>query len=248
MTIDALVAAFRSWDLSPLSPYLPLLSTKYDGEPLPPYVPLVGDRFGERRVLAYATAQSLRHGHDLVEAYGSDRSKSVARLYYPRKNPDFTRKWKTEAVRFEDVPIKPYAEGPMVGLLGMFLYARYGDVIPQLSDVHAKVAVTNYYKFSLRKSPEPGASDLNPASAKAGRLFNLNDYWSLNDALGDAERKLLRPETVVTFRGRHVQRLKETHADVVVIRDPAWLRRAKLCRATRGTGTKHNGRIRRPRN
>jgi hypothetical protein len=78
------------------------------------------------------------------------------------------------------------------------------------------VAVSNYYKFSMRHAGRR-SRDLNPL-----KVPNPSAYWEINDALVAQEIAALAPRVVITFRGRHVPILRQ-FAVIESVNDPAWI-------------------------
>lgn len=214
--LAALAEEFRTWDISALDAYRARLSTKCDdGTSFPPYIPLVGKNYEEERVLIYATAQMIPTENDVARSYAAHFDKLVERLSWSR---DFVRHY-PDALEYKDVEIAPWKAGVLPALAGIFLLCWHGQAFESLADIQDRVAVSNYYKFSLY-----GKKDINPNSLNDGE-----EYWKLNDELVSHELAVLRPSCIIVFRGRHVDKLKQYGAAnkcrIVLINDPAWVLR-----------------------
>ena len=215
MDISCLLTKFKNYDLRILAQYVDLLSTKTpSGEIFPPYIPLIGKNYEQFRLLIYATAQNLPHGSEIIEKYSQNYDKLVERLYYDWK--DFSKKYPTDAFDFSKVAIAPYQEGVLPALAGVFLYTFHRALIKEFNEIQDHIAVSNYYKFSLRKN----SKDFNP-----NKLNASNDYFQLNDNLVRVEIEILRPDVIITFNGRHVEVLKKGNYRVKTVNDPSWIKR-----------------------
>ena len=60
MDFENLITQFKNYNLSALSNYEDLISTKtQDGRFFPPYIPYVGKYYEKFKILEYATAQNI---------------------------------------------------------------------------------------------------------------------------------------------------------------------------------------------
>jgi hypothetical protein len=214
MKTKELIKIFENFDLTGLQKYLPLISSKTnDDQIFKPYIPLVGKKYdkAEKKILLYATAQNLSPGN--ATEYCKNMNKLTERLYYPWD--DFSKKYPENGLKYYDISISPYASGVLPALIGVFLYAQFKIAIKNLSQIHDHVAISNYYKFSFNK----GSKDIHPNNLK-----DPTEYYKLNDDLVEAEIKVLQPDYIFSFRGRHHNDcLKMKQAKTMIINDPSWI-------------------------
>lgn len=215
--LDVLRAKFLSFDLSRLRLLANegLISSRYEASLFPPYVPRVGRNYEDLAIAIYGTAQNFDPNWSLAQKYHDAPNMAVDRLWY---------NWSSESPgaaseSFESVDINPYSGGVLPALAGLYAFLERGEGFEDLNEIHERVAVTNYCKFSLRK----GARDLNP-NRLPKRLFS-DDYWGINDELVAMELDVLQPKTIIAIRGRGVLNLKKFGAPVLEVYDPAWLLR-----------------------
>lgn len=217
--LRVLARDFQRWNLDPLDPYARWLSTRTtDGRTLPPYVPVVGPQYSSLRLLIYGMAQNVERNGEHLKLYQRDPSASVWRLY----GTSCAGGTKISHPVAKCVPIEPYSGGVLPALAGIYIYATSRELL-DLDVVHSRVAVSNYYKFSLRTDYLKRERDINPDNL--GDFAAPNSYWQVNDKLVARELELLSPKTIFTFRGRHQVHLRQRDATFVQINDPAWILR-----------------------
>ena len=200
--IDKLVEEFEKYDTSQLSSYSGEISTKDENGIFPPYVPRVGKNYNAYKILFYGTAQNVSGIWDSLKK--KNRREKVRQLY--------------DAGNFENVWIAPYQV--MLGLAGMYIYAKYGEVIKKFSDIDKHIAVSNFYKFSLN---EPNRNkDINPI--KLGKGYD--EYKNINKELAGKELKALKPNIVLCFRGiaRLIKSINKKY-QTQTVNDPSWILR-----------------------
>ncbi|WP_194664310.1 hypothetical protein [Vibrio anguillarum] len=195
-----LVKAFEAYDTKRLSSYQELISTKDEfGNIYPPYVPHVGRDYEKYRILMYGMAQNISTPWESLRNK-SHREKVRQML---------------DAYGYENIWIAPYKV--MLALSGLYIYARYGNPIYGFEEIHQSIAVTNYYKFSLNNG-----ADINPDQKLSG--YQCPElYWSENDSLAQKEIVTLKPNTIVSFNGRHNSVLKNSEGSFIKINDPSWV-------------------------
>lgn len=198
MNTNGLVDLFCNSDISALSEYSELISTKDENGVFPPYVPFVGENYDIHRILVYAMAQNVRH---------ADPDWVHCAKMYPSKIEKVKRLQRS--IDIAPLPV-------LYALAGIYLYAKFRIRIDEFTQVKNHIAVTNYYKFSLND----GRRDLNPNH----ELPNPQHFWDLNDELSLKELEFLKPRVIICFDGRHVQKLKEAgFSNPVVVNDPSWV-------------------------
>ena len=219
---EELVRLFQEYDISSLLEYSDTISSKTEDnqDVFPPYIPFIGNNYTEHRILIYAMAQNISEGA-LVSRYTEHFDKLAERLWY---DDSFAVKYPAQEFRFEHVDIAPYQEGILPALVGIYLYCRHSISLKSLDDVQEHLAVSNYYKFSLRED----GKDLNPDTLPSPEW---DQYYEINDALVSKEIAVLDPQVVLAFGGRHVEVLNRMKAsstgsfDVIRINDPSWIKR-----------------------
>jgi len=191
---------------SSLSELRDLLVRDTAGEPFDqPYVPMIGAEYrpGEG-LLVYATAQNMRD-----RSYGADDD-AMFRLW--------------EASHWTEVPIQPWSDGILPALAGVLHSAYLNEVIPNLDDVVARCAISNFFKVSLRKQDR--SRDLNPVTGLPSEvsLFHTERTWQ--DFVSH-EVEVLRPRMILCFGGRHARLLRSRQRELPVLEcnDPAWIKR-----------------------
>jgi hypothetical protein len=214
MDVDSLIKKFQNYDLSALSKYVNLLSTKtQDNRIFPPYVPFVGKNYKEYRILIYATAQNVSPDSQIAQIYANNFYRLTERLYF---SWDFKRKYPNDKIDFSEVAIAPYLDGILPAVAGVYLYACQHKSIIDFNEIQDNLAVSNYYKFSLHDKTE----DINPNY----ELNNPDEYWRLNDELVLLELEVLRPKVIITFKGRHTNWLESKGYTLKIINDPSWIK------------------------
>ncbi len=203
---------------------LNLISTKSkSGELFPPYIPFIGKYYDKQKckILLYSTAQNLKYGDGFWGGYDKNMVKLAERLYY--QDNMFNRKYPEDEMSYKDIDINPYRRGVLPVLLQMFLCAQGVEEMANAENIHHYVAISNYYKFSLNNG-----RDINPESHNFAQKLH-SDYYDANDDLVRIEIESLRPDFVISFKGRKVNELasmqKKYGFKLVLINDPAWILR-----------------------
>ena len=204
--------------------YHDLISSKWDGKIFLPYIPLVGRHYDEERILIYCTAQNLTESDKLAKEYNDHFEKLSRRLYYSRR---FKREYPKDRFSYRDVDITPYQAGVVPALVSVFMAAKFGEFVEDLSGILDRTAVSNFFKFSLNK----GTADLNPIQRNNKHYSELKDYRCLNDKLVRLEIEALRPKWVIVFGteleehlDEHLKDVKQKHGfEVVAVNDPSWI-------------------------
>ncbi|HAT8493273.1 TPA: hypothetical protein RQK84_004380 [Vibrio vulnificus] len=195
-----LIKAFEEYDTEQLSSYRKLISTKDEfGSIYPPYVPHVGQDYEKYKILMYGMAQNISIPWDSLR--NKSHHEKVRQML--------------DAHGYENIWIAPYKV--MLALSGLYIYARYGVPIYAFEEIHQSIAVTNYYKFSLNDG-----SDINPDQKLSGHQCPKL-YWSENDRLAQKEIDTLKPNTILSFRGRHNALLENSQSTFIKINDPSWV-------------------------
>jgi len=230
MDINKLVCDFKNVKLDTLEKYKEEISSKTkEGCIFPPYIPLIGKKYIKFRILIYATAQNMSHEGCVANSYSDLYKKNptnlVKRLYYSRKDADF--KCSNNELKFSEVYIQPWGTGILPALVGLFLNAVCNQQFQKFEEIQDHVAVTNYYKFSLRKGKNKGSKDLNPNSFDNDVRFE--NYRVLNDDLVKREIAELRPKHVLVFGQRQLKLLnkigQQLGFQVRRVNDTAWILR-----------------------
>ncbi len=219
--IDLLKKEFRNSKIEFGSEILANLSTKTDdGKIFPPYVPFVGKKYKEFKILVYATAQNVRD--DYRELCQNNFDKLTERLYYFEH---FRKKYPNDKMSYQNIAINPYQTGVVAALLGVYIFAKYGKIIENLDEINNWIGISNYYKFSLNN----GKSDINPETKISKYVNNkvqIENYWQINDELVKNELETLKPNIVLSFNGRKLNKLKQLagkECKIIRINDPSWI-------------------------
>ncbi len=214
---------FNNWDCSKMESIIDNISSKtVMGEIFPPYVPFVGKDYKKYRTLFYSTANNfspVKH-KDKLDIWTkllkeNEREKLVERLYYTHK---FAQKYPDK--NFE-VPDFIGSYGVVWGIIGLFLYARHNYEIYEKRKIVDKIALSNFFKFSLRN----GEKDLNPNKLKKS-VASENNYLKCNYELVEKEIQILRPKTIIIYKGDKQSKFLTSNfngIEVKVINDPAWI-------------------------
>lgn len=190
--IDQLIQNFNDFDTSRLSNYFNQLSTKDDQFGIyPPYVPHIGKNYHDFKIIMYGMAQNISEPWDSLKK--KDRIEKVRQMF--------------DAHIYHDIEIAPYKV--MLAIAGLFIYANFNVTLLNFQEIHDSIAVSNYYKFSLNNG-----SDINPNDG----LKNPEEYWRINDELADDELNTLKPNHIITFKGRHLKR-----NSTIRMNDPSWI-------------------------
>ena len=193
MSTNGLVDLFCNWDISALSEYSELISTKDENGIFPPYVPFVGQNYDIHRILVYAMAQNEKHGSGYL--HGCTRIEKVKRL--------------ERSIDIAPLPV-------LYALAGIYLYAKFRIRMDQFTQVESHIAVTNYYKFSLND----GRRDLNPNRELPNpqNFWKLNDALSLKE-LEFLKPKVIicfRGRHIEVLK-------EAGFSNLVVVNDPSWV-------------------------
>jgi len=124
-----------------------------DGKYLKTYIPYIGeDYFNTKpRVLIYAMAQNLARSPGLIRAWHNKPDEGMFRQYYH-----------SEKLR---VSIHPYDTGHLKIIAALVLIVYPGTNYSPNDNVHDKIAVTNFVKFSFyREGKNSQRLDVNPPS------------------------------------------------------------------------------------
>lgn len=191
--VNKLVDLFRNWNISSLSAYSSLISTKDEKGIFPPYVPFVGKKYDKYRIFVYGMAQNVKQNDGYLTEY-TDVEK-VKRLY-------------------KSIDIAP--RQVMYALVGTFLYAKYRVAIENFAEIKEYIGITNYYKFSLND----GERDINPnRKLKNPNVYwEINDALSSKE-LEFLKPKVIitfngRHNTVLK---------RDRFSDLITVNDPSWI-------------------------
>ena len=193
MSTNGLVDLFCNWDISALSEYSELISTKDENGIFPPYVPFAGKNYDIYRIFVYAMAQNEKHGSGYLNAY--TRIEKVRRLQ--------------RRIDIAPLPV-------LYALVGIYLYAKFRIRMDKFTQVEKHIAVTNYYKFSLNN----GRRDLNPNHKLPNpqNFWKLNDALSLKELEFRKPRVIIcfngRHIQVLKQAG---------FSNLAVVNDPSWI-------------------------
>lgn len=222
INLDLLKAEFKNSKIDFGGKIFDNLSSKTDdGKIFPPYIPFVGKNYTKFGILVYSTAQNLRY-NVFRESYQKNYSKLTERLYY---FDNFNKKYIENTMSFKDIAINPYQTGVVAALMGVFIYARFGKTIENLDEINNWIGISNYYKFSLNN----GKTDINPET-KIHKIITdklqIENYWTINDELVKKELAVLKPNFIISFNGRKLNKLKEfsdKERRIIRINDPSWI-------------------------
>lgn len=195
MNCDNLINEFKRWDISSISKYNSLISTKDDKGIFPPYIPYIGSKYEKFKIFVYAMAQNI-----------------------PPKDSYLNNKKAEEKVKrlYQNIAIAPF---PIIlGLVGLYIYIKQKVKIENFNEIKNYMAVTNYYKFSLHN----GNGDINPNN-KLVNYQSPDSYWNLNDELSLRELEELIPNVIISFQGRHNKILRKNKYNVIEVSDPAFI-------------------------
>lgn len=227
-TLSRISLRFSDYNLSELNkPSIKkYISSQYNDKIFPPYIPFVGKHYlvTPARILIYATAQNIDKtgAKNIYNNAGGDNYMLEDRLFW---DWDFKKDYREvkRGFNYTDIAIQPFQDGILPALYGVFQYAwalRRG--FENLNTVMDQVAVTNYYKFSLRIND----NDLNPDSDEA-KSIPPDSFYKLNNNLVTEEIKCLNPDAIFTFRGynklNHFKLLFPNEFRIFVINDPSWI-------------------------
>ena len=148
-----------------------------DGQFLGTYIPYIGERYFDTKpqLLIYAISQNLARTPRVIKAWHNNNDKGLLRQYY---HPE-----KLHA------SITPYDDGHLKVIAALVL-SKYPDTdyIPS-DNIHEKIAVTNFVKFSFYQEGKNGQTlDANPP------LTIYDDMWKHYSAY---EIELLQPDIII---------------------------------------------------
>ena len=191
--MNELVDLFYNWNISSLSEYSSLITTKDSTGLFPPYVPFVGKNYDKYGIFIYCMAQNVKNNSGGLNQ--STQIEKVNRL-------------------FKSIDIRP--REVMYALVGIFLNVKYRVAIETLDEIKEYIAITNYYKFSLNN----GTRDINPNSNLRNpyAYWKLNDELSLKE-LEFLKPKVVisfrgRHNDVIKGAGL---------SNPVIVNDPSWI-------------------------
>lgn len=228
-THSKIALRFSDYDLADLTKpsVKKYISSQYNDEIFPPYIPFIGKLYTSTlaQILIYATAQNINNTDAEIIYNNTDGEKPLLedRLYW---DWDFKKDYREDNSDFKytDIAIQPFQDGILPALFGVFQYAwalRGG--FEKFNTIMDHVAVSNYYKFSLRSEK----TDLNPDSNDAISLLP-DTYYKLNNNLVTEEIKCLNPDAIFTFNGykkqNHLKHLFPNNFRIFVINDPSWIK------------------------
>ncbi|MGB2827693.1 MAG: hypothetical protein WBC50_05805 [Dehalococcoidales bacterium] len=148
-----------------------------DGKYLKTYIPYIGeDYFNTKpRVLIYAMAQNLARAPGLIRAWHNKPKEGMFRQYYHSEKLQ--------------ISIHPYDTGHLKIIAALVLSVYPGTNYSPNDNVHNKIAVTNFVKFSFYREGKNGKRlDANPPSGIYDVMWeNYCKY----------EIELLKPDVVV---------------------------------------------------
>jgi len=196
MNCDKLITTFQEYDIKRLDDYKKLISSKDENGIFPPYIPHVGENYDKYKIMMYGMAQNVNN------TWLSDKSKKekVCQMF-------------NHTYDYGSIPIGPYKV--MLSIAGIYLYTKHNEIIEDFNDIHSYIAATNYYKFSLNSLNKK--KDINPNK----KLPNPEIYWQENDVLSKIEIDFLKPSTIISFKGRHNNKINNPQ----IINDPSWILR-----------------------
>jgi hypothetical protein len=201
----ALATRFRAAPrASALGDLRDLLVRDTAGDPFDqPYVPRIGADFRPGvGLLVYGTAQNLQDGS-----------------YSPGADAMFRLR---DAPHWRGVPIQPWSDGILPALAGVLHSACWGEGIPDLDDVVARCAVSNFFKVSLRRPDRAG--DLNPVTELPSEVGGLHTELTWQHFVSH-EVEILRPRGILCFGGGHARLLSSQQGiPALECNDPAWIK------------------------
>jgi hypothetical protein len=157
-----------------------IVKRKDDTPMFVPCLPVVGKNYKEGGILVLATAQNWEDGR-----------KSECESY---------RQWPNERIEeiddYRGVKIQPWKDGVLPALVAMYLSAKGGDPAMKLETIASQCAVTNFFKFSLRKL-DHRSRDMNPC--KLHKAVREKYVQCTFDCFVQAELRILQPKVVISF-------------------------------------------------
>lgn len=190
------------------------------------YIPFVGPFYPQGRVLICGTAQNLAKVAK-SENVGEWRRATglpampLHRLYRVR-NETVGRPLVEAEVRFSSIAIQPYMDGILAGVAGMALLAIRRERLETLDQVTQHVAVTNFFKHSLRNLE---GNDLNPSQLTATIQDRYRSVTLKRYVL--EELSILKPLVVIAFSDIVADEIRASWkaGPVYRVNDPAWIKR-----------------------
>lgn len=165
-----------------------------DGRYLKAYIPYIGeDYFNTKpRVLIYAMAQNLARAPGLIKAWYNRLDGALFRQYHLAGK----------------LHLGPYDDGHLKIIASLVISTYPGTKYKSSDNIHDKIAITNFVKFSFYKEGKNGQPmDANPP------LAIYDDMWKYYSKY---EISLLQPDIVVGV-GDHVSNALKRNLDCEVI-------------------------------
>ena len=200
-----LINQFKNCDLTKIEEYKNLINSKENEIIYPPYIPHIGKNYNKYKIFLYGMAQNSQN--EFADLKGRTKEEQVRQLY--------------DAKDHNSVSIAPYKV--MLALAGIFIYTKHDKTIKSFLELHEYVAATNYYKFSFKDISYKKSKDINPE--KLSPYFNPQNYYELNDQLSFTELNTLKPNVIISFKGRSNRIVEELGHQVLTINDPSWIKR-----------------------
>ena len=185
---DTLEKHHSSQVYKPENRYLNVVNA--DGQYLKGYIPYIGeDYFSTKpRVFIYAMAQNLARAPGLIRAWQNKPDEGMFRQYYHSENLK--------------VSIHPYDTGHLKIIAALVLSVCPGTNYSPDDNVHDKIAITNFVKFSFY------------SEGKHGQRVDVNPPPSIYDVMWENycryEVELLKPDIVIGV-GNDVAKALETN-------------------------------------
>jgi len=221
--IDELAYSFQcNPSYLPKEKYLKWLSSKAKNKIFPPYIPFIGKDYIENLILVYCTAQNLKEGDSTVQSYENHFSKLSRRLNY---SYNFVYEYPESNFQYKDIDIAPYQQGVIPSLISLYFFIKHKQQIKNLSNINDKIAISNYFKFSLNTNKR----DINPILLPKNFNSDLSDYFQLNDELVRKELEVLKPNYIFAIGNalfNHLKtNIKDNSIEIIKVNDPSWILR-----------------------
>ncbi len=159
-----------------------------DGQFLGTYIPYIGEHYfsTKPRVLIYAMAQNLARATGLIKAWHNKPDEGMFRQYYHSEKLH--------------VSIHPYDTGHLKIIAALVLSVYPSTNYSSNENVHNKIAITNFVKFSFYREGKNGQRlDTNPPSGIYDAMWeNYCKY----------EIELLKPDVIVGVGNDLAQAIK----------------------------------------
>ena len=162
----------------------------FDGRHLKSYIPYIGEDYFDTkpRVLIYAMAQNLARAPGLIKAWYDRPDGALFRQYHLAGK----------------LHLGPYDDGHLKIIASLIMSTYPGTKYKSSDNIHEKIAITNFVKFSFYKEGKNGQTmDANPP------LAVYDDMWRYYSKY---EISLLQPDIVVGV-GDHVYNALERNRD-----------------------------------